>query len=52
MKKIISFVLALTLALAMPGLAQAATITVGPGAGYDFGTIQAGIDVRKGGVRV
>ena len=49
MKKIISFVLALTLALAMPGLAQAATITVGPGAGYDFGTIQAGIDIANGG---
>jgi len=44
MKKTISLVLLLTLGLAMSGLAQAATITVGPGADYDFDTIQAGID--------
>jgi len=30
--------------LAVAGLAQAATITVGPGVGYDFSSIQAGID--------
>lgn len=35
--------------LALVGLAQAGTITVGLGAGYDFGTIQTGIDAAKGG---
>ena len=30
--------------VAMAGLAQATTVTVGPGTGYDFDTIQAGID--------
>jgi len=35
--------------LVMAGLAQAATITVGPGAGYDFDTIQAGIDAAVDG---
>jgi hypothetical protein len=35
--------------LAMAGLAQAATITVGPGAAYDFNTIQAGIDAAVDG---
>jgi pectin methylesterase-like acyl-CoA thioesterase len=44
MKNTISLVLLLALGLAMSGLAQAATITVGSGAGYDFDTIQAGID--------
>ena len=33
--------------LAMAGLAQAAAITIGPGAGYDFDTIQAGIDAAN-----
>ncbi|MFC1634259.1 right-handed parallel beta-helix repeat-containing protein [Planctomycetota bacterium] len=45
MKKTIS----LALLLAMAGLAQAATITVGPGADYDFNAIQAGIDAAVDG---
>lgn len=36
MKKTISLVLVLTLGLAVAGLAQAATITVGPEAAHDF----------------
>ena len=44
MKRMILFVLFLVLGLVMSGLAQAATITVGPGADYDFDIIQAGID--------
>ena len=35
--------------LAVTGLAQARTITVGPGAGYDFGTIQAAINTALNG---
>ena len=35
--------------LAIAGPAQAATITVGSGAGYDFDTIQAGIDAAVDG---
>ncbi len=35
--------------LVMAGLAQAATITVGSGANYDFDTIQAGIDTATTG---
>jgi hypothetical protein len=35
--------------LIMAGLAQAATITVGPGAGYDYDSIQPGIDVAVDG---
>jgi hypothetical protein len=35
--------------VACAGLAQAATITVGPGAGYDFNTIQAAIDAATDG---
>jgi len=34
---------------AIAGPAEAATITVGPGAGYDFDTIQAGIDAAVDG---
>ena len=49
MKKTITLVVVLALALAMAGLVRAATITVGPGTGYDFGTIQAGIDVANDG---
>ncbi len=46
-KMLTSLVLVLVLALA--GLTQAATITVGPGVAYDFDTIQAGIDVAVDG---
>ncbi len=35
--------------LTIAGLAQGATITVGPGADYDFDTIQAGIDAAVDG---
>jgi len=49
MKNTITLVLILALGLATAGLVQAATITVGPGAGYDFGTIQAGIDAANDG---
>ncbi len=35
--------------LVVTGLAQAATIAVGPGAAYDFDTIQAGIDAAVDG---
>jgi parallel beta-helix repeat protein len=49
MKKTISLVLVLVLCLAIGELAQAATITIGPGADYDFETIQAGIDVSMDG---
>lgn len=35
--------------LTLAGFAQARTITVGPGAGYDFGNIQAGIDAAIDG---
>ena len=35
--------------LAMAGLAQASTITVGSGVSYDFDTIQAGIDAAVDG---
>ena len=38
-----------TFLLAVAGLSQAATTTVGPGACYDFSTIQAGIDVAVDG---
>lgn len=48
MKKIILLMLILALALAKTGL-QAATITVGPGSGYDSETIQAGIDAANNG---
>jgi hypothetical protein len=37
----------LVLVVAVTRFAQARTITVGPGAGYDFGTIQAGIDTAN-----
>ncbi|MEJ2737900.1 MAG: hypothetical protein P8189_30825, partial [Anaerolineae bacterium] len=37
------------LLLVMAGLAQAGTITVGPGVDYDFDTIQAGIDAAVDG---
>jgi hypothetical protein len=33
--------------LAIAGLTQAVTITVGPGADYDFDSIQAGIDAAN-----
>jgi hypothetical protein len=49
MKKTISFMLALEFGLTMGALAQAATITIGPGAGYDFNAIQAGIDAAVDG---
>ena len=39
-------------AVVLGGLAKAATITVGPGAGYDFDTIQAGIDSANDGDEV
>ena len=42
-------ILVLALGLAVGGFAQAATITVGPGAGYDFDTIQEGIDATVDG---
>jgi hypothetical protein len=45
MKKTILLILVLGLA----GLAQAGTIAVGPGAAYDFGTIQTGIDAANDG---
>ena len=48
MKKTILLVLVLKLGLIGGGLAQAATITVGPDVGYDFDTIQAGIDIANG----
>ena len=38
-----------TFLLSVAGLAQAATTTVGPGACYDFSTIQAGIDAAVDG---
>jgi hypothetical protein len=49
MKKTISLLLAFVLNLAIGGLAQAATITIGPGANYDFDTIQFGIDAAMDG---
>ena len=42
-------VLVSALSLAMLGIVQAHTITVGPGVGYDFDTIQAGIDAATTG---
>ena len=39
-------------AVVLGGLAKAATITVGPGAGYGFDTIQAGIDSANDGDEV
>ena len=39
----------IVLLLVMTGLAKAATITVGSGAGYDFDSIQAGVDTAKDG---
>jgi len=49
MKKAISLVLILLLDLAIGELAQATTITIGPGANYDFDTIQFGIDAAMDG---
>ena len=49
MKKAISLVLILVLDLAIGELAQATTITIGPGADYDFGAIQFGIDAAMDG---
>ncbi len=43
---LVSAVLILTVAA---GLSQAATINVGPGVGYDFDSIQAGIDAARDG---
>jgi hypothetical protein len=49
MKKTISLVLVLVLVLATGKFAWAATITIGPGAEYDFDTIQTGIDASTDG---
>ncbi len=49
MKKAISLILVLVLGLAIGEIAQAATITIGPGADYDLYTVQAGIDVSMDG---
>ena len=49
MKKTISFALVLTFGLTTVGFAQAHTITVGSGAGYDFEIIKAGIDAAVDG---
>jgi hypothetical protein len=47
--KIRQMLIGFVVALAVAGLAQAATITVGPAAGYDLDTIQAGIDAANDG---
>ena len=44
--------MAVALISVIAGLAQADTITVGPGPGYDFNTIQAGIDAAGEGETV
>jgi hypothetical protein len=49
MKKAISIALVLLLHLAIGELAQATAITAGPGANYDFDTIQFGIDAAMDG---
>lgn len=49
MKKTILFILVFMLALVLVELGQAATISVGSGASYDFDSIQAGIDTTSDG---
>jgi len=45
--KIRQMLIGFVVALAVAGFVQAATITVGSGAGYDFDSVQAGIDTAN-----